>query len=242
MALLVAGGPRRHHYWVPALSPVPEDEVVWVFQDPLLHLCTISLLQQCGTHHAIAADVEKFPFQHLCIKQILVALRSVPQAMTMRPTPPITPIPLNTTASNSLPMTINANPTTMHPKVDLDEINHQLICSIQSLWQMNEQLTAPPSTMTTMPMLLTATMTLPNLTTPECSNPSTITATTMTTSISDWLMPIPMMATMTAPYQPPLQHDLPLPSSSSALMEVTKPVTIDIDTPILQSCTNLKLG
>jgi len=31
-ALSAAGGPHCHHYWVPDHSPIPEDEVVWVFQ------------------------------------------------------------------------------------------------------------------------------------------------------------------------------------------------------------------
>jgi len=74
MALLAAGGPCRRCYWVPDLSPIPEDEVVWVFQDPLLRLHMLSLLPQRGTHRTIAADVENFPFWHLRIKRILAVL------------------------------------------------------------------------------------------------------------------------------------------------------------------------
>jgi len=68
MALLAADDCSWHHYWVPDLASIPEDDEVWVFQDPPLHLWKILLLPQHGTHHTIAADIENFPFWHLAIK------------------------------------------------------------------------------------------------------------------------------------------------------------------------------
>jgi len=72
----MGGTPETPHHdgplgcWWTPLAPLlgpspltcPEDAVVWVFQDPPLHLRMIFLLQQRSTHRAIAADVDNFPF------------------------------------------------------------------------------------------------------------------------------------------------------------------------------------
>jgi len=230
MALLAAGNPSQNHYWVPDLSSIPEDEEVWLFQDPPLHLCKILLSPQCGTHHTVAADVEKFPFWHLCIKRILAALLSVPTMMLTLPLTTTMPPALNTTSHSNLPSTTTAMTMMARTPVDHDEINHQLICSIQSFWQMSEHLQQQPSMMTMTTMSPPKPTHQQDTTTTACINlPLTITATTTKKLTSNQLMVMPMMMTtmITTPSQLMLQQDSPLHPSFSILKEILQPVTID---------------
>jgi len=229
-ALSAAGDPSRHRYWVPDLSSIPEDEEVWVFQDPPLQLCTISLLSQCGTHRTVAADVEKFPFRHLAIKRILAALRSAPTTMMQPPLPTTPPPEPNTTSPCTLPFLPTATTPTKRTPVDLDAINREIIRSIQFLRRMEEQLqkqSSPTTKMSTPPPEPTTTQEI--TTTASSHLPLKLTATTTTVCTSDWFLPIPTTTTTTItkpPSQLPLQQVYPPPPYSSKMKEQPQPEPI----------------
>jgi len=234
MTLSAAGGPRRHRSWVPDLSSIPEDEVVWVFQDPPIRLCTISLLPHCGTHRTVAADVEKFPFRHLRIKRILAALRST--QTTMMPLPLTTPPPSEHHTTCDLHSTTTETTTIKRPPVDLEAINRQIISNIQSLRRMSERLQQQPSTTTTM-------MTTPhpapqptqNTTPTDYSNPLKITdTTTHMRPTARLLLPTTTTTTTQTPFRPPLQQDFTPPPYSPELQQ-QQTVLIEND---LQSTRN----
>jgi len=236
MALLAAGGPCRHHSWVPDLSSIPKDEVVWVFQDPLLRLSMISLLPQCSTHRTVlAADVEKFPFRHLRIKRILAELRTA--QTTMMPPPLTTPPPSEHHTTCNLHCTTTEITTTKRPPVDLAAINRQIISNIQSLRRMSERLQQQPSTTTTTTMTTSHPAPQPthNPTPADCSNPPPkITDTTTQMRPSDRLLLQPTTTTLT-PSQPPLQQDSPLPQYSPKLQQQQQPVSIENDLLLLRN-------
>jgi len=219
-ALSAAGNPRRHGYWVPNLSPIPEDEKVWVFQDPPPQLYMFSLLPQRGTHRTVAADVEKFPFRHLHIKRIIAELRSAP---TMEITPPLaTTLSLepNSTSHCTTPFIPTATTPKQRTPVDLNAINQEIIRSIQTLRRQQEKLQSSTKTpMTTSPLNPTPTPTITTATVPSNLLPQ-LTENTATACTSDRLqIQTTTTTTITTPSQLPTQQAFPLPPRSFNLKE-----------------------
>jgi len=136
----------------------------------------------------------------------------------------------NTTQSSNLPSSTTATTMTARTPVDLNEINSQLIRSIQSLRRMNERLQQQQSTTTTMTTTPTDS-THQQDTTKTARNdlPLTLTATTTNALTSDRLRGMPTTTTtMTAtPSQPTLQKHSPLPPSFTLPKEIPQPATID---------------
>jgi len=243
-ALSVAGDPSRHRYWVPDLSFIPEDEVVGVFQDPPLRFFRISLLPKRGTHRAVAADVEKFPFRHLRIKRIHAELCSAQQTLTMM-TPPLiaTPSPEPNTMSRCNLPTTTAPTTTTRTPVDLNEITRELIRCQQALRRMRERQQQQPSTTTTTTLPPEPTPTQDIMTTARSNLLPQITATTTTTSTPDRLLlstTSMTMTTMTTPHHQPPLHDSSLTPPSSTVRKLMNPEPLN-PTSSIPDTTELKL-
>ncbi len=201
------------------------------------------MLPQCSTHCTIAADVEKFPFRHLCIKRTLVALQSVPMTMMLPPLPTTLPPATSTTSQCTYPIINTATTTTKSTPVNLEAINCRLICSIQLLQWMQEQLQSS----TTMMMMMTMPPPAPKPTqdtmTTVCSNlPPQITTVPTIASTSNWLLrptTMTMIPIAKPPSQLPLQQDSSLTPSSSKLKEQLQPEPINITLP--STCKNMEL-
>jgi len=148
-------------------------------------------------------------------------------------TPPLPTTPSsepNTTSHWTLPSITTATAPMKRTLVDLDAINCKIICSIQTLRQLQEKLQQQPLMTTMMTMSPSDPMPKQAITTTTVHSnlPPKLTETTTNARTSDRLLQIPMMTTTITktPSQLPIQQASPLYPYSFKLQEQPQPEPI----------------